>query len=101
MTLVSASFNQTAAVMSSNAKGLGAYIAKGFWALLAIEWSPYLGWEVSEFEDGKGAAPDAFLSQFSRVAALPACVANTPLVWPLAIFQRAMCLLNISGLFWV
>lgn len=44
-----------------------------------------------------------FLSQFSRVAALPAHVADTALSWPLAIFLVAMCLLNISisGLFWI
>lgn len=48
--------------MSGNAEGMDVCIAKGFWALLAIKWCPFLGWEFSEFEDGKGAAPDVSLA---------------------------------------
>jgi len=60
----------------------------------------FLGWEVTEFGDGKVAAPAVFLLQFSRVAALPAQVTDTALTWTLAIFPVVMCL-NISGWFWI
>lgn len=57
--------------------------------------------EVSEFGDGKGVAPDMFLSWFSRVAALPAHFADTALTWPLSVILVVMGVLNVSALFWI